>query len=100
VRFVLALILVSCSSTSNTLRARFARERGCPQDEVRVTEAGGNQYNASGCEQRTVYVCGTTAGFGDPGAGCVEQGVQRRGPPETGRPPQPPLDPRIQEPPR
>ncbi len=63
-----------------------------------MVEAGGNQYRASGCGQQTVYVCGSSAGFGDPGAGCAEQGVQRRSPPETGGPRVPSPDPRIQEP--
>ncbi|HVJ18777.1 MAG TPA: hypothetical protein VM686_25320 [Polyangiaceae bacterium] len=99
-RFVLALLLVGCSSTSDALRARFAREHGCPQRDVRVTEAGANHYSASGCEQQAVYVCDSTGGFGDPGARCVEQGLARRGPPETDGRRVPSPDPRIQEPPR
>lgn len=91
------LVVVGCSGTADALRARFARERGCPEAQVRVEDEGGNQFRASGCEQRAVYVCGSTGGFGDPGRSCEEQGVTRRGPPDTGGPRQPPIDPRIQE---
>jgi len=98
VRVIVALLFVGCSTSSDALRSRFATERSCPKDDVRVEQAGSNQYRASGCSQQAVYVCGASAGFGDPGSRCVEQGAERRSPPERGGPRVPPPDPRIQEP--
>ena len=95
---LLALLFLACSTTSSTLRTRFARERACSEDQVRVEDAGGNEYRVSGCEQHAVYVCGSTAGFGNPGASCAEQGVTGHAPPETAATRPLPLDPRIQEP--
>jgi hypothetical protein len=98
--FVVVLGLAACSTTASSLRSRFARERTCPESQVDVDEQGGNQYVARGCGDRAVYVCGAVAGFGDPEKSCNEQGLNRRGPPDTGvqKPVSP--DPRIQESPR
>jgi hypothetical protein len=100
VRWLALVLLVGCSTTKSALRDRFAAEHGCPKDDVRVDEQGGNQYRASGCGQRAVYSCGVAVGLGDPGKSCVEQGVRGREPPDTGGRRVPPPDPRIPDSPR
>lgn len=68
--------LVACASTSSLLVTRFSREHSCQADQVRVREAGGNEYEAEGCGQRARYVCNSFAGNKNSvNAGCAEQGV-------------------------
>jgi hypothetical protein len=74
-----------CSTTSSRLQARFAREQGCPVDQVGVVDRGGAVYRASGCGKDTEYVCPTFAGMGDSSKQCAERGSNPREP--TGYPP-------------
>jgi hypothetical protein len=86
-----------CSSTAGELRGRFARERGCPEDRVRVVERGGNVYRASGCERSAEYACGDFAMSKSGVRSCEERGLPRqalpaepRAFPERPDPPTPP----------
>ncbi|MES1177549.1 MAG: hypothetical protein ABUL62_24715 [Myxococcales bacterium] len=83
-----ALWSSACSATSSRLKARFAREQGCPEHQVAVSEEGGAVYRASGCDRSTEYICESFAGMGDPSRACRERGLN---PPEApGKlPPQP-----------
>lgn len=90
--------LVACASTSSLLVTRFSREHSCQADQVRVREAGGNEYVAEGCGQRARYVCSTFAGNKNSvNSNCAEQGVvpQAITEPASRRPP-----PGIEEPPK
>lgn len=81
---VMGCISLACSSTSDQLRARYARERQCDEDQVRVDERGGIVFRASGCGDPIEYVCpsATTSNA----ASCEERGAPRRRP-STGDPP-------------
>jgi hypothetical protein len=73
---IIAIGLAACTSSTGLLRARFSKEHTCPEDQVSVTEAGGTNYIAKGCNQTTEYVC--TSFGGGPGTAytnCVEQGL-------------------------
>lgn len=88
-----AWLLIGCTSTSNLLVARFAKEHSCQESLVRVTDAGGNQYRAEGCGHRARYVCESFASDRN----CVEQGVV----PQAGsEPPRRPPTPGFEDPPR
>ena len=82
---VLALVgvvagTVGCSTTSSRLSARFAREQGCPVDQVGVVDEGGMVYRASGCGSATEYVCPAFAGMGDSSKGCSPRGLNPHAP--------------------
>lgn len=72
---VLAVGAVACSTTTAGLKARFAREQSCPQDQVSVSDAGGAVYRASGCGVDTEYICDAFAGAGDSSRRCRERGL-------------------------
>jgi hypothetical protein len=72
-----ALVLFGCASTSDGLRARFAKERSCPESQVSVVESGGVVYRASGCGQSAEYACGSFSSASD-ARGCQERGLPRR----------------------
>ena len=76
---------VACSTTTASLRARYAKERRCPESQVDVREAGGVIYRASGCGDETEYVCEVSGGIGDPSRQCRERGLSPREP--SGNPP-------------
>ena len=63
---VLTFVLTGCFSATNTVRRRHAVEFECPESTVRVTDVGGDTYQASGCGVSAMYVC---AGSGDGWAG-------------------------------
>ena len=93
----IAVMLCSCVSTASVVRSRFAKEQGCPEDQVVVDERGGTQYSAHGCEKETTYVCGSSAAFNRGGIQCAQEGLPS--PPgyrEPEHPVQAPPDPRIQ----
>ncbi len=74
-----AIVTLGCVSTSDRLRAKFASEKTCPKDQVRVTESGANVYRVSGCNESVEYVCSTFANAGgDPP--CEERGTERNAP--------------------
>jgi hypothetical protein len=83
-RYVIAVaasfLLGGCATTASKLKAQFARERSCPEDEVRVFERGGVVYEATGCGQRAEYVCSAFANAG-PRASCEERGLSPKTPP-------------------
>lgn len=99
--FLPVMGIVGCVSTASTLRKRFATEHGCPESRVDVQSATATQYRVSGCEDSTVYVCGSIARMNDDARDCVEEGG-RPGPGdrdrERDRPVLPPPDPRVQAP--
>lgn len=68
----------ACSTTSSQLKARFARERNCPIDQVGVVDRGGTVYRASGCGDDAEYVCGAFATLGDGSQNCRERGLNPR----------------------
>ena len=76
----LALGVGACASTSDKLRARFAKERGCPESQVMVSARGGVVYAAEGCGQATEYICGTFVSSSmDKSAGsCEERNLPRQ----------------------
>ena len=76
---------VACSTTASGLKARFAREQTCPADQVRVTDAGGAVYRASGCGTETEYICEAFAGMGDSSQRCWQRGLNPHEP--MGNPP-------------
>jgi hypothetical protein len=76
---------VACSTTVSGLKARYARERSCPADQVSVADAGGAVYHASGCGIETEYVCESFAGMGDISQRCRERGLNPHEP--MGNPP-------------
>jgi hypothetical protein len=84
--------LGACKSTSTELRARFAKERSCSADRVRVVEEGGHVYRATGCEKRAEYVCGTFAGTNDVARACQERELPRQAPLSEPRPFPEPVD--------
>jgi hypothetical protein len=69
-----ALLLASCVSTTSVVRSRFARDQGCPEDQVTVDEASATEYRARGCEKETTFVCSAPSAFRG-GVQCVEQGL-------------------------
>jgi hypothetical protein len=75
----LGLLLLGCSTTAGQLKTRFAKERACPEDEVRVSEKGGNAYVARGCGQSAEYVCSAFANSQGT-APCEERGLRRQAP--------------------
>jgi hypothetical protein len=77
--------IVACSTTESGLKARFAREQGCPADQVGVVAEGGEVYRADGCGMDTEYVCEAFAGMGDINSRCSERGLNPHEP--TGNPP-------------
>ncbi|HET9934118.1 MAG TPA: hypothetical protein VFQ35_25625 [Polyangiaceae bacterium] len=76
----LGLGAVGCASTGDKLRARFAKERGCPESQVLVIPRGGVVYGAEGCGQEAEYVCGTFVSSSmDKSAGsCEERNLPRQ----------------------
>jgi hypothetical protein len=93
-----AALLCSCVTTTDVVRSRFAKEQSCPEDQVRVDEAGGAQYRARGCDKETIYVCDHVAAFKG-GVECVQQGLPN--PPayrERAPPVLPPPDPGLPPP--
>lgn len=76
---------VACSTTTSSLKARFAKERRCPASQVVVTEAGGAVYRARGCGDDAEYICESFAGMGDPSRQCRERGLNPHEP--SGNPP-------------
>lgn len=71
----LVVSTAGCATTSDKLRSRFAKEHGCPEAESHVVGSGGTTYEASGCGQRTTYVCPSFAGDA---RSCEEKGVSKR----------------------
>ena len=82
---LLGLGAVGCSTTTSSLKARYAKERRCPESQVAVREAGGAVYRASGCGDDAEYICEAFAGFGDPSRQCRERGLSPHEP--SGDPP-------------
>jgi len=74
----LLLLESGCSSTATRLKARFAREQGCPEHQVAVSEEGAQIYRASGCDRSTEYICGAFASMGDPSTACQVRGLNPR----------------------
>lgn len=83
------LALAGCNRTSDSLRARFAKEYGCPEVQVSVVEGGGTVYRASGCGKSAEYVCGNFAASESDAARCEERGLPRKAPLGGDRPPFP-----------
>jgi hypothetical protein len=56
---VLPLILLGCTSRTDSARARAASDFGCSRDKIAVTEVSGkeNTFKAEGCDQSAVYIC-------------------------------------------
>jgi hypothetical protein len=81
-----------CSSTTSALKARYARERSCPEDQVRVSPRGGVIYEASGCGETAEYACpGVSSWSRSAAASCAERGVRGQAPAgELRRFPEPP----------
>ena len=77
--------LTACSTTASGLKVRFAKERGCAEGQVAVSEAGGEVYRASGCGSSAEYICDAFAGFGNSSQRCRERGLNPREP--SGSPP-------------
>ena len=75
--FVL-LCTLGCSTTSDKLRARFAKEKGCTVDETMVVEEGGTTYRASGCGKSAEYVCPSFGSMGDAARACEERGLNKK----------------------
>ncbi len=73
-----SLSSMACMSTERSLQARFASERGCPEDEVTVAESRGVDYHVSGCGQSADYVCGAVATLGSAPA-CELRDAQKPG---------------------
>jgi hypothetical protein len=69
------LLSTGCSTTTGSLKARFAKEQTCPVDQVGVVEEGGAVYRASGCGHDTEYVCSAFASFGDSSSNCAPRGL-------------------------
>lgn len=82
------LALPACTTTESSLRARFAREHGCPPGDVKVTETRGVDYHVTGCGESADYVCGAVATLGSGPAACELRGAQRK--PGGDPPPFPP----------
>lgn len=80
---VFLLVPAACSTTTGKLKARFAKEHACEEDEVQVSGQGGTTYVASGCGQTAEYVCPGIGGLGDSGRACEEQGVTKKPGSET-----------------
>jgi hypothetical protein len=78
-------ILLACSTSTSALRARYAKERKCPESRVAVSEQGGAVYRASGCGQLAEYICESFIGFGNSAQRCRERGLHPREP--SGDPP-------------
>jgi hypothetical protein len=81
-RAAAALVLVllattACASTASKLGARFSRERGCPEDRVRVRETDGVVYRVAGCGQSAEYVCPSFASADSNARNCEERGQPR-----------------------
>jgi hypothetical protein len=76
---------VACTTTTASLRARYAKERRCPESQVAVREEGGAVYRAEGCGGEAEYYCESFAGPGDPSKQCRERGLNPREP--SGEPP-------------
>ncbi len=70
--------LAGCSTTTDKLKARYAKEHACDADEVQVVSSGGTTYRASGCGASTEYVCSSFASMGDDARGCEEPGLQKK----------------------
>jgi hypothetical protein len=90
-----ALLLASCVSTTSVVRSRFAKEQGCPENQVVVDEARGSLYRARGCDAETTYACSGVAGIRG-GVECVQEWLPN--PPAYREPARPvllPPDPRI-----
>jgi hypothetical protein len=75
---LLVVLTLGCSSTSDKLRARFAKEKGCTADETMVTEEGGTSYRASGCGKTAEYVCPSFGSMGDAARACEERGLSKK----------------------
>jgi hypothetical protein len=75
---VLAFVPLACTSTTNKLRARFAHEHACSEDEVHVVASGGAAYQASGCGESAEYVCPSFASAGDDARSCEERGASKK----------------------
>lgn len=73
-----AALTTGCTTTESSLRARFARERGCPERDVKVVESKGVNYRATGCGESAEYVCGSVATLGSGPAQCEERNAQRK----------------------
>ncbi len=52
-----ALIAAACTPYASRIRADHAREFGCQERWVRVTEAGPRRWEATGCGFQSDWVC-------------------------------------------
>jgi hypothetical protein len=53
----LALCLISCITPADVVRQRASLERGCPENQVTVTDLPGGAFRADGCGKSEVFVC-------------------------------------------
>jgi len=91
-----SVLLAACATTSSKLSARFARERGCPEDQIRVIDTDGVVYRVNGCGQRAEYVCPSFANMDDGARKCEERGQSRKSDPHADTPRvRGPTDPRV-----
>ena len=72
--------LFACSTSTSALRARYAKERKCPESQVAVSAQGGAVYRADGCAQQAEYICEAFAGLGNGAQRCRERGLSPREP--------------------
>ncbi len=83
-------------STKSVVQDRFAKEHGCPAQNVTVEEPAGARYGVHGCDTEATYVCSHTLAAFRGGVQCVEQGLPSPpGSSEGNKAVPPPLDPRI-----
>jgi hypothetical protein len=61
---IVALVAVSgamaCSTMQGAVRARAAKESGCPEESIEVEDLGSGGYRATGCDLTAVYDCAGT----------------------------------------
>lgn len=50
------VLALGCVSTTDGVRARFAKEQSCPEARVDV-QSEGDVYRVSGCGKRVTYIC-------------------------------------------
>lgn len=49
--------MTGCISHAGVVTKRFSGEFNCPEEQVSVTELGGNAHRAAGCRRTAIYTC-------------------------------------------
>lgn len=89
--FMLLMLLaaLACTGPQTSLESRFATERSCPEENVRVMPQGGVAYDVQGCDKSARYICPSFSARHSNARQCQERGLPLRPEPEP-----PPVQPR------